>query len=265
MIEVAKKAAISAGKILMDNFGTIKPGDVREKNRNDFLTFVDETSEQEIITIIKDHFSDHTILAEESGYTEKNTPFRWIIDPLDGTKNYICNIPVFSISIALQYNSKTILGVVYDPIHDELFSAEIGKGAFRNSNSIKVNGQDDLGTSLLGTGFPFKYKPYLSKYLECFEDLFFYLSGVRRMGSAAIDLCYVASGRFEGFWEFGLSAWDMAAGSLIIEEAGGRVSDFWAGQNYLQNSYILATNGKIHDKILQIIQKHFPKPLQLKS
>jgi myo-inositol-1(or 4)-monophosphatase len=264
MIEIAKKAALSAAKILMDNFGTLKTSDVREKNRNDFLTFVDEISEKEIITVIKTHYPDHTILAEESGFSGQNAQYRWIIDPLDGTKNYICNIPIFSVSIALQYQGKTILGVVYDPVHNELFTAEKGKGALLNGNPIKVNSQDNPGASLFGTGFPFKYKPYLSKYLDCFEDIFFHLSGVRRMGSAAIDLCYVASGRFEGFWEIGLSAWDMAAGSLIIEEAGGYVTDFWADTAYLENSFILATNGYLHDHILKIIQKHFPKPIKLK-
>lgn len=263
MIEIAKTAALSAANIIMNHYGTLKTSDIREKRRNDFLTFVDETSEKEIIRIIKNTFPDHTVLAEESGSSGKDDSYRWIIDPLDGTKNYICNIPIFSISIALQHLGETILGVVYDPVHDEFYTAEKGKGAFLNGHTIKVNQQSDLSASLLGTGFPFKYKSYLGKYLECFEDIFSHLSGVRRMGSAAIDLCYVAAGRFEGFWEFGLSAWDMAAGSLIIEEAGGKASDFWAGNDYLDNSFLLATNGYIHEKVLNIIQKHFPNPVQL--
>jgi myo-inositol-1(or 4)-monophosphatase len=263
MIETAIEAAFAGAKVLLDNLGKLHTSHIREKSRNDFLTYVDENSEKEIITCIKNQYPDHTVLAEESGYDKKNNAYCWIIDPLDGTKNYICNIPIFSISIGLQYQDEIIMGVVYDPVHDELFTAQKGKGAYLNGKKIKVNEQKDLSASLLATGFPFKYKSYLAKYLHCFGDLFYQLSGIRRMGSAAIDLCYVASGRFEGFWELGLSAWDMAAGSLIIQEAGGRVTDFWASYSYLNNRFILATNGNIHDQVLKIIQKHFPEPFNL--
>jgi myo-inositol-1(or 4)-monophosphatase len=258
MIETAKKAALSAATILMENFRKITADHIRIKQKNDFLTHVDEQSEQEIIRILHQAFPDHTILAEESGLKETAGEYRWIIDPLDGTKNYISGLPVFSISIALQYKKQIILGVVYDPIHRELFTAEKSKGAYLNNQPIQVSQTGRLEDCLFATGFPFKFKNFLPAYMDCFEEIFRNITSARRMGSAAIDLAYVAAGRYEAFWELGLNPWDCAAGSLLVKEAGGTVTDFWGRDNFLENSYIVASNGKIHSPTLAIIQKHFP-------
>jgi myo-inositol-1(or 4)-monophosphatase len=257
MIETAIQAAKSASKILIDNFGKISSKDIKVKMRNDFLTFVDEQSEITIITILQDAFPDHSILAEESGWKKHKSDFEWIIDPLDGTKNYISGIPVFSISIALRHLNQIQLGVVLDPVRNELFHAQRGEGAFLNGKKIQVSSRENLEECLLATGFPFKQKESLPTYVKCFQDIFQHCSGMRRMGSAALDLAYVAAGRFDGFWELGLSPWDMAAGSIIIEEAGGNISDFWGKNSQLTSGYIAASNGHIHPDIIRIIQRHF--------
>jgi len=257
MIETAIQAAKSASKILIDNFGKISSEDIKEKVRNDFLTFVDEQSEITIIKILQDAFPDHSILAEESGRTKHKSDFEWIIDPLDGTKNYITGIPFFSISIALRHLNQIQLGVVLDPVRNELFQAERGKGALLNGKKIQVSNSNNLEDCLLATGFPFKQKQSLPTYVSCFQEIFQHCSGMRRMGSAAMDLAYIAAGRFDGFWELGLSPWDMAAGSIIIEEAGGYISDFWGKNSYLSNGYIAASNGHVHSDLIQIIKKYF--------
>jgi len=259
MINIAINAAKSASKILIDNFGEITSEDIKEKKKNDFLTFVDEQSETTIINILQDTFPDHSILAEESGLKKHNSDYEWIIDPLDGTKNYISGIPVFSISIALRHLDQIQLGVVLDPVRNELFQAQRGEGAFLNGKKIQVSNRESLERCLLATGFPFKQKQSLPSYVKCFQDIFHHCSGIRRMGSAALDLAYVAAGRFDGFWELGLSPWDTAAGSIIIEEAGGKISDFWGANSQLTSGFVAATNGHIHPVIIQIIQKHFSK------
>lgn len=258
MIETAKKAARAAGEILTKHYGKIPKEAIREKSKNDFLSFVDEASEKTIISIISEKFPDHSILAEESGQAGQDNPYRWIIDPLDGTKNYITGIPVFAVSIALQYKDELIAGVIYEPLRDELFWAEKGKGAFLNDQLIHVSAAQNLEQSFLATGFPFKTKNYLHDYLQVFESLFSKSIGTRRMGSAAIDLAYLAAGRFDGFWEIGLKPWDIAAGAVIITEAGGSISDFWNKPYFLNNNYLIASNGKIHSELCGHIQNHFP-------
>jgi myo-inositol-1(or 4)-monophosphatase len=257
MLKLAIKAATTAAGILKENFGKISSNDIREKSLNDFLTFVDEKTEDKIIEIIQKEYPAHSVLAEESGRSDQKSDYEWIIDPLDGTKNFITGIPIFAISIALRYKMNIQMGVIYDPIKDELFFAERNKGAFLNKNRIQVSENDQLENCLLATGFPFKNKKFLPVYMDCFQELFLHCSGMRRMGAAAIDLAYLAAGRFDGFWEIGLSPWDVAAGALIIEEAGGRISDFWGQVSFLKNAYTAASNGKIHDRFLKILQKHF--------
>ena len=258
MIEQAKKAALEAGKILLKHFGNVPRSAVRKKARNDFISFVDEESEEIIIKIIRSAFPDHAILAEEGGAFENDSPYRWIIDPLDGTTNYLHSIPVFAVSIALEYKNSLIAGVIYNPVSDEIFWASKGEGAFFNGRSISVSDTPILEESFVATGFPFKNKELLSDYLKAFKNIFQQCTGARRMGSAAIDLAYVAAGRFDGFWEIGLKPWDVAAGAIIIEEAGGIVTDFWNGSQYLNNSYIIASNGKIHKEMGEIIKQVFP-------
>lgn len=259
MIEVAKEAAYTAGKILTEHFKKLPIEAIREKQANDYLSFVDETSEKTIISIINNHFPDHSILAEEGGESNRSSEYRWIIDPLDGTTNYITGLPIFAISIGLQKGNDIILGVVYDPLQNELFWAEKGKGAYVNDNPIRVSESDTLSKCLIATGFPFKAKHLLKPYLSSFEDMFRSCIGIRRMGAAAIDIAYVAAGRFGGFWELGLSPWDLAAGSVLIREAGGHISDFWDGPDYLFKNYLIVSNGRIHQQMGKIIRKHFPE------
>ena len=258
-LKIAKQAALAASPVLKDNFGKIKKSDIVEKRLNDFLTFVDEQAEQKIIATIKDNFPSHTILAEESGIDKSDSDFQWIIDPLDGTKNYISEVPIFAVSIALSIKNEIVVGVIYDPMRDDMYHAIKDQGAFVNDVAIHVSTQQNMENCLVATGFPFKRKEYIKQYLSCFEEIFSNISGMRRMGAAALDLAYVASGRFEAFWELGLSPWDIAAGLLLVKEAGGQISDFWGKDNYLPNDYFLATNGHIHQKMLSIIINHFRK------
>ncbi len=258
MIKIAKEAARAAGEILRRHYGQLEPGAVRQKAVNDFISYVDEQSEAEIISHIKKTYPDHSFLAEESGLQRQNSKYQWIIDPLDGTTNYIHQIPVFAVSIALKYGDDLILGVIYNPLSDELFWAEEGQGAFLNEQPIQVTDKGDLAQSLIATGFPFKAKHLLPEYLDAFAGIFKDCRGMRRLGAAAIDLAYVAAGRFDGFWEIGLSPWDVAAGAVIVREAGGHVSDFWNQSYFLHNNYIVASNGKIHKDLLNRVQRPFP-------
>ncbi len=257
-LKVATAAAREAGKYLLQNRGKVKPENINEKALNDFVTYVDHHSEKIIVDTILLAFPSHKILAEEGTLRTGEEEYRWIIDPLDGTKNYIQNVPIFSVSIALEKNGEIISGVVYDPIHDELFSAEKGEGAFCNNEPIEVSPKN-FTEALIATGFPYRAKRYLPKYLLAFEEILIGCSGMRRCGSAAIDLCYTAMGRFEGFWEIGLGIWDIAAGSLIVKEAGGIVSDFWGNKNYLNTGFIIAGNKYAYGELLKIASKHFPQ------
>ncbi len=258
MQQLIEKAAREAGKILSQHFGKVSTEDIEEKTANDFLSFVDRESESIIIRIIREQYPDHAFLAEESGQSGTNARFCWIIDPLDGTKNYLSGVGVFAVSIALREDRQISHGGVFDPLRNEFFYAERGKGAMLNNSSIRVSSKSDLGEGLIGTGFPFKSKKLLAPYLRSFKSMFLECSGIRRMGAAAIDLAYVAAGRFDGFWELGLNEWDIAAGSLLIEEAGGTVTDFWGTDGFLENNYLVASNGRIHRQMLAHTRRHFP-------
>lgn len=259
MIKLAKQAALEAGELLLKHFGNIPEEAIRKKTQNDFLSFVDEQSEQVIIETIRSRYPKHSFLAEEGGSIKSTSPYRWIIDPLDGTKNYLSEIPVFAVSIALEYEKELILGVVYEPVRKEMFWAEKGKGAWLNEQPISVSSKKQLNESLIATGFPFKTKNFLADYLKAFEDIFKQSVGMRRMGAAAIDLAYLAAGRFDGFWEIGLNPWDVAAGAVLIRETGGQITDFWGTDKFLFNHYLLTSNGHIQDALQTILQKHFNK------
>jgi len=258
MISTAIQAAKEAGAFIMKHYGSLPEESIRKKGANDFLSFVDENSEKLIVDILHTSFPDHDILAEETGETSKESAYRWIIDPLDGTTNYLRCVPMFSISIALEYKGDIILGVIYDPVRDELFHAEKDKGAFCNEQRLSVSKKTSLSESFLATGFPFKAKQFLRDYLDCFELLFNHTIGMRRLGSAALDLAYVAAGRFDAYWELGLSPWDVAAGTVLVREAGGCITDFWNKPDFMNNSYILASNGKIHEELFKKINHVFP-------
>jgi myo-inositol-1(or 4)-monophosphatase len=258
MINIAKKAALAAGEIIREHFRKLPADAVRKKAANDFLSFVDEQSEKIIIDTIRSAYPDHSFHAEESGHSENSNPYQWIIDPLDGTMNFIKGIPVFAVSIGLKKDNELIIGVIYDPIGEELFWAEKGKGAFLNDQPIHVSVNKHLNDAFIGTGFPFKAKNMLSDYLASFQSIFNASVGIRRMGAAAIDLAYVAAGRFDAFWEIGLNPWDVAGGAVIISEAGGTITDFWNKPYFLHNHYLVASNGKVHGEMCEILQKHFP-------
>ena len=256
-LDVAISAARKAGIILQSSYGRLHDSQIETKERFDFVTDVDRESESSIVSDISAHFPDHSILAEEAASVSKKNPYRWIIDPLDGTNNYVHSFPCFSISIALEYHSDLILGVIYDPLRDELFHAEKGAGAFLNGESVSVSDERDLSRCLFATGFPFKNKDLLQPYLDTFTAVFQRVSGIRRAGSAALDMAYVACGRVDCFWEIKLSTWDIAAGTLILKEAGGKLSDVAGGNNYLSSGNVVATNGHIHDDVLKITKRTF--------
>lgn len=260
MLNIAIRAARNGGNVIaraVDRLDQIK---IATKAENDFVSEIDRQAENEIIYTLQKSFPDHGILAEESGRQQGND-YLWIIDPLDGTTNFIHGFPQFAVSIALQYKGRLEQAVVYDPLSQELFTASRGSGAQLNERRIRVSKRSDLNGALLGTGFPFKKQQHLDVYLETFKALFPMTAGIRRAGSAALDLAYVAAGRLDGFWEIGLSPWDMAAGVLIIQEAGGLVSDFSGGNDFMETGNIVTGNPKVFKAMLQKIRPHLPADL----
>ncbi len=248
----ARDAARAAGALLRDNIHGTR--EVTFKGDVNLVTEMDTRSERMIVDRLRGAFPDHGIVAEEETKLQNASGYTWIIDPLDGTTNYAHGYPCFSVSIALEWNNEIVLGVVYDPMRDELFSAQKGQGAFLNGKAIAVSAVDTLIRSLLATGFPYDRKVSEKNNMVFFHDLLMASQEVRRDGSAALDLCSVAAGRFDGFWELKLKPWDVAAGSLIVREAGGRVSDFSGTRFSIHDEEILASNGKVHGQMLQILQ-----------
>lgn len=255
MLNIAVRAARSAGDIITRSAPNAGQLQIKRKSANDFATDVDRFAEQEIIKIIKTAYPDHAILAEESG-EHKGNDYVWIIDPLDGTTNYLHGFPVYAVSIALQIKGKLELGVVYDPLREELFTAERGGGAMMNNRRIRVTTQPSLKGALIGTGFPFKNPQHLDAYLGMFRALHADSAGIRRAGAAALDLAYVAIGRLDGFWEIGLHPWDMAAGILLIKEAGGVATDFAFKDQYMETGHVITGNPKMHQAMYQAIEPH---------
>lgn len=256
-LKTAITAARLAGDIIMKNLGHLSKGDIQNKQAFDFVTKVDRWSEAVIVQTIREKFPSHSFLAEETLTQPGTDSYRWIIDPLDGTTNYIHSYPMFSVSIALEYKGEILVGVVFDPLKDELFHGIKGRGASLNNSPIRVSEINLLGNSLIATGFPFRKKDLLDLYLQAFKSIFYEVSDLRRAGSAAIDLAYIAAGRFEGFFELNLSPWDIAAGSLLIREAGGYVTDFGGGKDYLSTGNVVAGNKDVQDKILKKIEEVF--------
>ena len=227
---------------------------VNYKGAIDIVTEVDQMSEDMLISRINKKFPHHDILAEESKGTEKGSKFRWIIDPLDGTTNYAHGYPVFCVSIALEKENEIIVGVIYNPMIEEMFVAEKGKGAFLNNKKISVSNTVDLSISLLATGFPYDIRENPDNNLNYFNEMATKVQAIRRAGSAVLDLAYVAAGRFDGFWELRLNPWDTAAGWLMVKEAGGLVTDIFGKDYHLNSPHILASNGKIHDKMTDVLK-----------
>ena len=248
-LEAAVETAQEAGKILLQEFD--RPPNITYKGEADLVTQADRRSEQVIVERLRHWFPEHAIVAEEGSGHENSSPFRWYVDPLDGTTNFAHGYPCFAVSIGLAEGDSMIAGVVFNPVSNELFAAARGEGATLNGKKISVSSIDTLAKSLLVTGFPAR-KRVQSPNIHYYWDFTLRSHGVRRDGSAALDLASVAAGRFEGFWEFGLNPWDTAAGIILIEEAGGRVSDF-EGQPYRFGAReILASNGKVHAEMQKV-------------
>lgn len=248
-LEAAVETAQEAGRILLEEFD--RPARITYKGEVDLVTQADRRSEEAIVARLKKHFPEHAILAEEGSGHERQSRFRWYVDPLDGTTNFAHGYPCFAVSIALAEGDELIAGVVYNPVSQEMFAAARGEGATLNGKKIRVSAIDRLATSLLATGFP-SHKRAQNPNIHYYWDFTLKSHGVRRDGSAALDLAGVAAGRFDGFWEFGLKPWDTAAGVLLVEEAGGRVSDFDGKPYRLGGLVILASNGCVHEEMQRV-------------
>ena len=254
-LNIAVKAARRAGSIITRASEDIGSLTINDKGYNDFVTEVDLASEKEIIRVLKTSFPDHAFLGEESGLTHQADNI-WIIDPLDGTTNFLHGFPQYCISIALEQKGEITQAVIYDPNRNDLFTATKGQGAYLNQRRMRVSNKSKLKESILGTGFPFRDFQHLPVYLKIFEEVVRGTSGIRRPGSAALDLAYVAAGWFDGFFEINLSKWDIAAGGLLVSEAGGIVSDFSEKDGWLESGNIIASNPKIYEPLIKIIQSH---------
>jgi len=261
MLNTAITAARKAGNIISRSVDRIDTLTITSKAQNDFVTEVDQKAEIAIIEIISRAYPSHSFLGEESGRSGESD-YLWIIDPLDGTTNFLHGFPQFAVSIALEYRGEITQAVVYDPMSQELFTASKGEGAQLNNRRLRVTPRKGLQGALLGTGFPFKQQQHLDIYLETFKALFPDTAGIRRPGSAALDLAYLAAGRLDGFWEIGLNAWDIAAGVLLVKEAGGTVGDFSGGDEYLKTGNVVAGNLNVYEEILKRIQPLLPDELK---
>ncbi|UCE43153.1 MAG: inositol monophosphatase [Candidatus Aminicenantes bacterium] len=250
-LEAAIEAAREAGHMLRENLDASR--EIIYKGEVDLVTNFDNRSQQMIYDRLANNFPDHDFVAEEGLNHEKGSAYRWIFDPLDGTTNYAHRFPFFSVSIALEFNGQIICGTVYDPIRDETFSGTRGNGAFLNGKRIKVSALDDLDKSLLATGFPYDLRESEENNIAHFNHFVTRAQAIRRCGSAALDLCYVACGRFDGFWELKLKPWDVAAASLIVQEAGGHLSDFKNNDFSIYSQETLGTNGLIHHQMLDVL------------
>ncbi|MEQ8288829.1 MAG: inositol monophosphatase family protein [Gammaproteobacteria bacterium] len=254
MLNIAIRAARAAGDLIVREIDRIDDIGFDSKGENDFVTDVDKGAEQVIINTIHQSYPEHAFLAEESGQSG-DSEFVWIIDPLDGTTNFMHGFPHYAVSIALQHRGRLDQAVIYDPLRQELFTASRGKGAQLNNRKIRVTSKRELKGTLLGTGFPFREDQDIEVFLESFRRLYPHVAGIRRAGSAALDLAYVACGRLDGFWEYNLNAWDIAAGALLVQEAGGINSELTGGTDYMQSGNIISANPKILKAMLQQLMK----------
>lgn len=255
LINIAIKAALSASKIIVRALDRPDTIGVSQKARNDFVTEIDKQSEAEIFRIIHRAFPQHAILGEESGSSETGdaNEYLWIVDPLDGTTNYIHGHPHFCISIAVRHKDKLEHGVIYDPLRKELFHATRGAGAYLDNRRIRVSKKVTIDGALIASGFGNGRLQYLPNHIKILHQMLPLAAGIRRSGSAALDFAYVAAGRLDGFWEYNLASWDMAAGAVLVKEAGGLVSDMEGGENFLETGNVIAGNPKILKATLQLI------------
>lgn len=259
MLNIAIRAARQAGDIIIRSADSIDTLKITIKAQNDYATEIDKLAEDEIINTLLTAYPDHGVLAEESGARNSDAEYIWIIDPLDGTTNYMHGFPHYAVSIALKKGNVIEQAVIYDPVRQDLFTASRGKGAALNNRRIRVGRQRKIEGAFLGTGFPFKNNKNIEPYLDIFRDIFSSTSGVRRAGAASLDLAYVAAGKLDGFFEIGLKPWDFAAGILLIQEAGGVVTDFQNNHDYFETGNIVCGNPKMHRALLDKIEPHVTK------
>ncbi len=260
ILRVGVKAARRAGNIILRHMGNLEQITVEKKGRNDFVSQIDRLAEEDIIDTIRYGYPDHAIVAEESGtqkgkdaITDKHDSYKWIIDPLDGTTNYLHGHPQFAVSIGVTRNDILEHAIIFDPLRDELYTATRGSGAHLNDRRIRVSKAHKLEGALLATGFPFKKLEYIDAWKRVFTALLPKVSDIRRAGAASLDLAYLACGRVDGFWEAGLKPWDIAAGCLLIREAGGLIADFQGNQEYMQSGHLVAANALIFNELLKIV------------
>ncbi|MCV2218458.1 MULTISPECIES: inositol monophosphatase family protein [unclassified Thauera] len=261
-LNIAVKAARRAATVINRASTQLDLLTVQSKTPNDFVTEVDRAAEQAIIEVLREAFPGHGILAEESGESGPESEYNWIIDPLDGTTNFIHGFPQYAVSIAQTKNGVLEHAVIYDPNTNEMFTASRGSGAFLNDRRIRVSRRTRLNESLIGTGFPFRQFDNVDAYLAMFKELTQKTAGIRRPGAASLDLAYVACGRLDGFWEMGLSPWDMAAGVLLIQEAGGLVSDLSGEADFMATGNVVAGTPKVFGQLLPVIQAYRPANMQ---
>jgi len=262
ILNVAIMAAREAGEIITRYIDNIDRLTVEEKSKNNFVSEVDKLAEQAIIRTIRKYYPDHQVLAEESGRQASKSEVEWIIDPLDGTTNYLHQFPQFSVSIAVKEKGRLMHAVVFDPVRDEMFHATRGSGARLNNRRIRVSEQKNIKHALLATGFPYYEFDYIDAYLASFKHFMLNTAGIRRAGSAALDLAYVAAGRVDGYWEFNLKPWDIAAGILLVQEAGGLCTDFSGGENMLESGNVLACTPKLMKDMAQTLAQTIPSELR---
>jgi myo-inositol-1(or 4)-monophosphatase len=266
MLNIAVRAARAAGDIIVRAMDRVDLLNIAPKGRNDFVSDVDRQAEREIINTLQKAYPNHACLGEESGLQgPAKTDFVWVIDPLDGTTNFLHGFPQFAVSIALFHRGRVEKGVIYDPLKQELFTGGRGEGAMLNNRRIRVTKQPGMTGALLGTGIPFKDQSYLDPYLGMLKDLLKDAAGIRRAGSAALDLAYVAAGRLDGFWEIGLKKWDMAAGVLLIQEAGGIVTDLEGGDKHFETGSLVTANPKLHQIMRGLIEPHLTDSLRYRA
>ncbi len=249
--------AKDVGQFIKGEVRNIDHNDIKQKGIHDFVTYVDKTSEERLVSKLRDILPEAGFITEENSLLERSDNYNWIIDPLDGTTNFIHSIPFYSISIALMHQNEIILGVVYEVNSKELFYSWKGEKAYLNGVVIKVSSSKKMDDSLIATGFPFHDFSKLDAYLNTIRFIMQNSCGVRRLGSAALDLAYVACGRFDAFFEYGLHPWDVAAGSFIVKQAGGKVTDFIGGDEYVFSRKIIASNNGIYKELLDLIEKYF--------
>jgi myo-inositol-1(or 4)-monophosphatase len=258
-LELAVAAARAGGEIVAAGFGAHTTTEY--KGRNDPVTEVDRASEAAILAVLSAERRDDAVVGEE-GTSRSGSERMWLVDPLDGTVNFVHGLAQVSVSVALYEGDRALAGVVLDPIHDELFAAAAGRGATRNDAPMAVSATADLGTALLVTGFPYDHHEHAGAYVATLEAMLRRVNGVRRLGSAALDLCYVAAGRLDAYWEYELKPWDIAAGVLIVEEAGGRVTDPFGAPTTPQTRHLVASNGPLHEEVRELVAATFPEHLR---